>query len=268
MHAKNLPRLEHKLSTVENTLALINTPIRLREFNDQAQGLLFLGRLREDCGLELLIEMQQSLRSEGLPTLGVKIVGAGVLEAEYIEKYGALSCVTFCGEVYDEAEIYRHSLSCFAGGYPGDAGLSVAHYIALGLPAVIHDAFHKHMGVGPPYVAGAQCGVLFVRNDMREAASRLLTKSLWAAGAKVQVFDPEAMEETQRMFGSRDDLVLMGTKEAALNSVDCLVIFTEWQNFKAPDFYLIKQSLSEPLIVDGRNLFEVARGIVYWSMGW
>lgn len=108
-------------------------------------------------------------------------------------------------------------------------------------------------------------------DDMREAPSRVLMEQLWAAGAKVQAYDPEAMEETQRIYDSRPNLSLMGTKESALNGADALIICTEWQNFKAPDFALIKAQLSEAVIFDGRNLFEPTRmkkkGFVYWSIG-
>ncbi|MCQ8876505.1 UDP-glucose/GDP-mannose dehydrogenase family protein [Pseudoalteromonas shioyasakiensis] len=108
-------------------------------------------------------------------------------------------------------------------------------------------------------------------DDMREAPSRVLMEQLWAAGANVQAYDPEAMEETQRIYGSRNDLVLMGTKEAALSSADALIICTEWQAFRAPDFDFIKTNLSEPLIFDGRNLFDpnrmVKKGISYYSIG-
>ena len=108
-------------------------------------------------------------------------------------------------------------------------------------------------------------------DDMREAPSRVLMESLWEAGAKVQAYDPEAMEETQRIYGSRDDLSLCGTKESALKGAHALVIVTEWQEFKAPDFELIKQHLKMPLIFDGRNLFEVKRmdkkNITYYSIG-
>ena len=108
-------------------------------------------------------------------------------------------------------------------------------------------------------------------DDMREAPSRVLMEALWKAGAKVQAFDPEAMEETQRIYGSRDDFSLCGTKEAALKNADALVIVTEWQAFKAPDFDSIKRQLSKPLIFDGRNLFDPERmkrkGIIYSSIG-
>ncbi|PCJ22091.1 MAG: UDP-glucose 6-dehydrogenase [Gammaproteobacteria bacterium] len=116
-------------------------------------------------------------------------------------------------------------------------------------------------------------GLAFKPNtdDMREASSRVLMEELWSAGAKVQAFDPEAMEECQRIYGPRDDLMLMGTKEAALRGADALVICTEWQNFRAPDFDLIRQELSQEVIFDGRNLYEPERmevkGVRYYGIG-
>lgn len=108
-------------------------------------------------------------------------------------------------------------------------------------------------------------------DDMREASSRVLIEELWAAGASVQAFDPEAMEETQRIYGVRSDFVLSGTKEAALQGADGLIICTEWQQFKAPDFDLIKQQLKQAVIFDGRNLFDPERlkqrGFHYYAIG-
>ncbi|MDT0582699.1 UDP-glucose dehydrogenase family protein [Brumicola blandensis] len=108
-------------------------------------------------------------------------------------------------------------------------------------------------------------------DDMREASSRVLMEKLWEQGAKVQAFDPEAMEETQRIYGNRSDLSLMGTKEATLNNADCLVICTEWQAFRAPDFELIKSSIKDPVVFDGRNLFEPSLmseyGLHYYAIG-
>ncbi|MGJ7457494.1 UDP-glucose dehydrogenase family protein [Halomonas sp. RA08-2] len=108
-------------------------------------------------------------------------------------------------------------------------------------------------------------------DDMRDAPSRVLMEALWDAGARVQAYDPEAMEETQRLFGHRDDLSLCGTKEAALRGADALVIVTEWQSFRAPDFALIKERLADATLFDGRNMFEPARmrqkGFTYYSVG-
>ncbi|MDC9595380.1 UDP-glucose dehydrogenase family protein [Xenorhabdus anantnagensis] len=108
-------------------------------------------------------------------------------------------------------------------------------------------------------------------DDMREASSCVLMKTLWECGAKVQAYDPEAMQEAQRIYGQRDNLSLMETKEAALKDADALIICTEWQNFRAPDFDVIKDSLKTPVIFDGRNLYDPerlqSRGFIYYGIG-
>lgn len=108
-------------------------------------------------------------------------------------------------------------------------------------------------------------------DDMREASSRVLMEALWHTGAKVQAYDPEAMEECQRIYGVRDDLSLVGTKESALNDADALVICTEWSQFRAPDFDLIAKVLTHKVIVDGRNLYDPLllkkRGFAYYGIG-
>ena len=108
-------------------------------------------------------------------------------------------------------------------------------------------------------------------DDMREASSIVLMKALWQAGAKVQAFDPEAMEECQRIFGDNEQLQLVGTKESALKGADALVVCTEWSQFRAPDFETIANALSEKVIVDGRNLYDPElmkdKGFAYYGIG-
>ncbi|MGL4858595.1 MAG: UDP-glucose dehydrogenase family protein [Enterobacteriaceae bacterium] len=108
-------------------------------------------------------------------------------------------------------------------------------------------------------------------DDMREAPSRILMESLWQAGARVQAYDPEAIEEAQRLYGNGQRLALMGTKEAALVGADVLVICTDWSLFKAPDFEQIRSMLKYPVIFDGRNLFDPERmqrsGFTYYAIG-
>lgn len=131
----------------------------------------------------------------------------------------------------------------------------------------------RHFGENLEGKTFAVWGLSFKPNtdDMREASSRILLQELWAAGAKVQAYDPEAMQEAQRIFGLRDDLALMGTKEAALHNADALVICTEWQSFRAPDFDAIKAGLKTPVIFDGRNLYDPERlenrGFIYYGIG-
>ena len=94
---------------------------------------------------------------------------------------------------------------------------------------------------------------------------------LWQAGAEIKAYDPQAMEDIQQLYGVRDDLTLVGTKEAALKGADALLICTDWQQFKAPDFELIKSQLNSPVIFDGRNLYEPERmkrkGFKYFAIG-
>jgi UDPglucose 6-dehydrogenase len=106
---------------------------------------------------------------------------------------------------------------------------------------------------------------------MRDAPSRVLLESLWAAGASVRAFDPEAMQETQHLYPEESKLMLMGTPESVLAGADALIICTEWQQFKAPDFNLIQQRLKAPVIFDGRNLYDAERlarsGFLYFPIG-
>ena len=139
--------------------------------------------------------------------------------------------------------------------------------------SVLFKKIYKHFNGDLNGKTFALWGLAFKPNtdDMREAPSRVLMEALWKAGAKVQAYDPEAMEETQRIYGNRDELSLCGTKESALKDADALLIVTEWQAFKAPDFEIIKQQLKNPLIFDGRNLFDPLRlqrkQIQYFSIG-
>ena len=138
---------------------------------------------------------------------------------------------------------------------------------------VIFAKIRAHFGGDLKGKVFALWGLSFKPNtdDMREAASRVLMEALWDAGAAVQAYDPEAMEETQRIYGDRDGLSLCGTKEAALKGADALVVMTEWQAFRAPDFDMIKERLSTPAVFDGRNLYDPERmarkGFAYYAIG-
>ena len=116
-------------------------------------------------------------------------------------------------------------------------------------------------------------GLAFKPNtdDMREAASRVLMEALWAAGAKVRAYDPVAMGECARIYGTRDDLVLCKSADQAVEGADALAIVTEWREFRSPDFDAIKNALTEPVIFDGRNLYDPAQmvkaGFSYYAIG-
>jgi len=108
-------------------------------------------------------------------------------------------------------------------------------------------------------------------DDMREAPSRVLLESLWGKGAKVKAFDPQAAEEVQRIYGRRDDLIVCDSADDALIEADALVVVTEWKAFRSPDFDQLKKELKNPVIFDGRNIFDPHilenEGFVYYGIG-
>jgi UDPglucose 6-dehydrogenase len=91
---------------------------------------------------------------------------------------------------------------------------------------------------------------------MREAPARDLMEALWAAGANVRAYDPVAMEEARRIYGTRDDLALVDSAEAALDGADVLALLTEWQEFRSPDFEMMRDNLRSKAIFDGRNVYD------------
>uniref|UniRef100_A0A1A9Z1J8 UDP-glucose/GDP-mannose dehydrogenase C-terminal domain-containing protein n=1 Tax=Glossina pallidipes TaxID=7398 RepID=A0A1A9Z1J8_GLOPL len=108
-------------------------------------------------------------------------------------------------------------------------------------------------------------------NDIREASSRILMESLWNCGAKVQAFDPKAMQEIALAYRNNNNLKLMKNKESTLDHADALIICTEWKNFYFPDFKIIKSKLKNPVIFDGRNLYNPKylknHGFLYYGIG-
>ena len=116
-------------------------------------------------------------------------------------------------------------------------------------------------------------GLAFKPNtdDMREAPSRRILEELWISGAKVRAYDPVAMNEAKRLYGDRDDLLLVDNPDDALKGADALAVVTEWMVFRSPDFEGIKQQLSTPVIFDGRNIYNPdlmeQLGFAYYSIG-
>ncbi|MDE0659518.1 MAG: UDP-glucose/GDP-mannose dehydrogenase family protein [Gammaproteobacteria bacterium] len=101
-------------------------------------------------------------------------------------------------------------------------------------------------------------GLAFKPNtdDMRDAPSRVVMESAWAAGATVRAYDPGALNEAMRLYGPREDLVLCRHRDDALTGADALVVVTEWNEFRSPDFAAVKAALRQPVIFDGRNLYD------------
>jgi len=116
-------------------------------------------------------------------------------------------------------------------------------------------------------------GLAFKPNtdDMRAAPSRTLMEALWEKGAKTNAYDPEAMDEAKRIYGRINSLKLCDSPYEALENADALIIVTEWSVFRSPDMERIKKNLKQPVIFDGRNLFEPkqvsSEGFIYYGIG-
>ena len=138
------------------------------------------------------------------------------------------------------------------------------HILSTKIKARFGDLNGKHF---------ALWGLAFKPNtdDMRDAPSRELIADLFAAGATVTAYDPVAMHETQRIFGGEPRLKYAENPMGALDKADALVIATEWKEFRSPDFEAIKQTLKNPVIFDGRNLYDPklvrSLGIEYFAIG-
>jgi len=108
-------------------------------------------------------------------------------------------------------------------------------------------------------------------DDMRDAPSRVVIGELTRRGARITAYDPVAMPEAQRVLADAPGLSFAASQGEALEGADALIIVTEWKEFKSPDFDAIKSKLLQPLVVDGRNLYDPelmrALGIEYIGVG-
>jgi UDPglucose 6-dehydrogenase len=134
--------------------------------------------------------------------------------------------------------------------------------------SVLVDKLLKRFGEDLTGRRFAVWGLAFKPNtdDMREAPSRVIARALLQRGAQLTVFDPAAMDEARRallgdladMPGAFERVSFAETPFAALERADALVILTEWKVFRSPDFAAMKNALKQPIVFDGRNLYEPA----------
>ena len=106
-------------------------------------------------------------------------------------------------------------------------------------------------------------------NDMRDAPSIKIIEKLLADGATIAAYDPEAMEEATKLFGRR--ILLASNNYSCAEGADALLLITEWQAFRNPNFERIKKIMREPVIFDGRNIYDPAHvkqlGFTYYGVG-
>ncbi len=154
--------LHRKIYVVDNSLYLQSKRI----FG--GDDVLYIGRLRTGCGIELLLEAALTV------DLNVRVIGGGDhgFISELKKKYSNL--IDY-GTVFDEAQQFEIANDCFVGAYGGDAGLSVVHYMSYGLPVVVHSNLYKHMGPEPSYIKNGENGLTFERGNVHSLANALLT---------------------------------------------------------------------------------------------
>lgn len=162
---KKLPLFLHrKISVVENMLSIdyVEQPIA----PDSPKRILYVGRLREGCGVELLLAAAEAIG------IGAIIVGTGdgmftrKLQAQY-------PFAQFKGAIFAQDALQLIAHGCIAGVYAGDAGLSVMQYMAMGLPVIVHDDLQQHMGPEPSHVRHDKNGLLFKRGDVDSLVAQL-----------------------------------------------------------------------------------------------
>jgi UDPglucose 6-dehydrogenase len=136
---------------------------------------------------------------------------------------------------------------------------------------VLFRKLHKHFGGALAGKTLAIWGLAFKprTDDIREAPALALIDALLAEGATIRVHDPEALANVKALYG--DKLVYCDRPYGALEGADALAIVTEWQEFRRPDFEVMKRLLRSPVVVDGRNLYEprtmTGLGFTYYAIG-
>jgi UDPglucose 6-dehydrogenase len=159
-----------------------------------------------------------------------------------------------------------------ANGYEADIVRSVELVNERQKQVLMDKILHHFAGS----IAGrtfALWGLAFKPNtdDMREAPSRMLIEGLCARGATVRAYDPAARAEAKRLYANESRLTLCDERDTTLDGADALVVITEWNEFRSPDFHAVKARLGEPVIFDGRNLYDPdylgQLGFSYYGIG-
>jgi UDPglucose 6-dehydrogenase len=157
------------------------------------------------------------------------------------------------------------------GDKPAMALLRAVEQVNESQKVLLFDKVKRHFGEPLSGLTFAIWGLAFKprTDDMRDAPSITVIESLLAGGARVQAFDPEAMEEARKIFGDR--IQYTHRNYDALHGAAALLILTEWNEFRRPDFARIKGLLKQPVIFDGRNIYDPGDvrklGFTYYSIG-
>jgi UDPglucose 6-dehydrogenase len=149
--------------------------------------------------------------------------------------------------------------------------LDAVHDVNACQKSVLLEKILKHFGGKLGGLTFGVWGLAFKpsTDDIREAPALVLIEGLLARGAKLRVYDPEALEHVRAKYGSK--LTYCEHRDEALEGADALAIVTEWKHFINPDFDAMSRAMRQPVIFDGRNLYRPERmkqvGFTYYSIG-
>ncbi len=162
--------------------------------------------------------------------------------------------------------------TALAGGYEPQLIQSVDR-LNLRQKQRFYEKIHSYFGGKLKGRTIALWGLAFKPNtdDMREAPSRVVLDGLLAQGATVRAYDPEAGPEARRLYKGQAGFTVCDRAELAAEGADALVVMTEWNEFRSPDFPGLKKRLKAPVIFDGRNLYDpemlAGYGFEYFPVG-
>ncbi len=185
-----------KLAVAHNSL-INRFPVLPGEKTGAELGLLFIGRLRQESGLDLLLRVIERVRREDGPPLWLHVIGEGEQEEALRERARDCPWIVFHGGVYDSPQIRRISLQCFAGCYPGKAGLSVEHMMSLSLPVITHNDMRDH-GPEPSFLRDGVSAILYDRADPEQSLYEAV-RSLACDPAKVAEMRQNAFADYQSL---------------------------------------------------------------------
>jgi UDPglucose 6-dehydrogenase len=174
--------------------------------------------------------------------------------------------------------------SCFPKDVKALIHTGRQHDIDLGILAAVESANERQKQVLVERIVArlgsdlsgrciALWGLAFKPNtdDMREAPSRVIVEGLLKRGARLRLYDPAAINEARRVLPRHPRLDFAQRADEAVDGADALVVVTEWKEFRNPDFDFLKKTLRQPLIFDGRNLYDPqllhSMGIEYHCIG-
>ncbi|WP_133468580.1 glycosyltransferase [Paraglaciecola marina] len=157
-------------------------------------GILYIGRIRDNCNLNLLAEavVRINENNENNEKIFLHIIGAGEYEESLKSNFSRFDYIKFHGKIFEQEVVANLSKTCFLGCYPGQAGLSVVHYMSLSLPSLVHSDLTVHMGPEPSYIVNGFNGVTFDDFSLESITESILEIISLKASARYQVMGKNA----------------------------------------------------------------------------